>query len=104
VNPGRSRRCKEENALSWPLSLDGKVNADDDSKSEDLPCIEVREATSDRPHAVLLCYGKRMKAFPPGKVFYVSGMQPEPCKSLLPARAAQKKEKLFLNVSYVKCQ
>ncbi len=75
MNPGRSRRCEEENALSLPLSLDGKANADDDSKSEDLPCIEVREATSDRPHAVLLCDGKRMKAFPPGRFFCVSGMK-----------------------------
>lgn len=52
-NPGRSRRCKDEAAFIMPLSEDGKANADDDSKSEYLPAVEVRETTSDGPHEIL---------------------------------------------------
>lgn len=50
VIPGRSRRCKDENASKMPLSKDGKADAYDDSKSEYLPAVEVRETTSDGPH------------------------------------------------------
>lgn len=54
-----------------PLSLDGKANADDDSKSEDLPCMEVRVATSDRPHAVLLLCCKTNESLSSGKGFFM---------------------------------
>jgi len=50
ANPGRSRRCKDEGVFTKPLSEDGKANAPDESKSEDLPAVEVRETTSDGPH------------------------------------------------------
>ena len=62
-SPGRSRRCKEEIALFLPLSLDGKAYADNESEAEDLPWVEVRKATSDRPHEVLPNRYKRLLAF-----------------------------------------
>lgn len=53
VNPGRSRRCKDEYTFIMPLSNDGKANVCDESKSEYLPAVEVRETTSDGPHEIL---------------------------------------------------
>lgn len=72
-NPERSRRCKDEVAFQMPLSLDGKANANDDSKSEYLPVIEVRETTSDGPHEVLAikCV---YKPFPVERFFIFKGL------------------------------